>query len=263
MSDYGLNFGFRRSDETARQASEGRFKTPAITNPLTQFPLLLGTLVEIDPANPGYLKQSAANAPLITGWSGLLLQELEWYRSIYESDAALVDSLMKGIAKPNKLAVITSGSGCKIWLKNTATVNRADGRTVSGRTIVDPTVALGQSLGWNGASWAIAGQLTQTATLSTATGAAGTSVASLATTALTVAVTAGESITVTSGANSQTFVASAAVAIGGTAIPVVPQDANFLYPIGSVVNVVPITNAALKVTYVNATTGLVEAVLQA
>lgn len=148
MSDYGLNFGFLRSDESSRSAAEGRYKTPAGSA------LLLGTMVEINPASPGYLKQSAADAAAVTGYSGLLLQELEFERSIYESDASLVDTLMKGVAKPNRLAVITSGAGTKVWLKNTATVTRADGRVVSGRTLVDLTgLAVGDSLGWDGAKW--------------------------------------------------------------------------------------------------------------
>jgi hypothetical protein len=129
MSDYGLNFGFLRSDESSRSGAEGRFKTPVGSA------LLLGTMVEIDPATPGYLKQSAINAAVVTGYAGLLLQELEWDRSIYESEADVIDSFMKGVAKPNKLAVITSGAGTKVWFKNTAGVTRADGREIASRTM--------------------------------------------------------------------------------------------------------------------------------
>lgn len=148
MSDYGLNFGFLRSDESSRSAAEGRYKTP------TGSTLLLGTMVEIDPANPGYLKQSDADAECVTGYSGLLLQELEFDRSIYESDAPMVDTLMKGKAKANRLAVITSGAGTKVWFKNTATVTRADGRVVTGRTMATLTgLAVGDLLGWDGSKW--------------------------------------------------------------------------------------------------------------
>ena len=148
MSDYGLNFGFLRSDESSRSAAEGRFKTPAGSS------LLLGTMVEIDPATPGFMKASASNAAAVTGFAGLLLQELEFERSIYESDASLVDSFMKGVAKPNRLAVITSGAGTKVWFKNTSTVTRADGRVVNGRTMVNLTgVAVGDQLGWDGTKW--------------------------------------------------------------------------------------------------------------
>jgi hypothetical protein len=148
MSDYGLNFGFLRSDESSRSAAEGRFKTPAGSS------MLLGTMVEIDPANPGFIKQSDANAEPVTGYCGLLLQELEWDRSIYESDAAAVDTFMKGVAKANKLAVITSGAGTKVWFRNTQTVNRADGRVVAGRTLATLTdLAVGDELGWDGSKF--------------------------------------------------------------------------------------------------------------
>lgn len=148
MSDYGLNFGFRRSDESSRSVAEGRYKTPAASA------LLLGTMVEINFSAAGYLKQSASNAALVTGVSGLLLQELEWDRSIYEAPAELVDSYMKGIAKPDRLAVITSGPGTKVWFKNTPQVTRADGRVINSRTMVTLTsLAAGDKLGWDGAKW--------------------------------------------------------------------------------------------------------------
>jgi hypothetical protein len=148
MSDYGLNFGFRRSDESSRSAAEGRFKTPVGSA------LLLGTMVEIDPANPGRLKQSAANPKLITGFSGLLLQELDWDRSIYESDAGSVDSFMKGVAKADRLAVITSGPGTKVWFKNTTGSTRADGRVIASRTMFTAAgLAVGDVLGWDGTKY--------------------------------------------------------------------------------------------------------------
>lgn len=149
MSDYGLNFGFLRSDESSRSAAEGRYKTPVGSS------LLLGTMVEIDPATPGYLKQSAANPVPVTGYTGLLLQELDFDRSIYESEVGLIDSFQKGVAKPNRLAVITSGAGTKVWLRNTAGSTRADGRVIPARVLVDTPAALvvGDELGWDGTKW--------------------------------------------------------------------------------------------------------------
>ena len=145
-SDYGLNFGFRRSDESVR-LSEGRVKTPA-----TGAALLLGTLVEIDPANPGYLKASASNAAVRPGYCGLLVQEEVWDRSIYEAQS--IDSFSLGIAKKNRLSVITTGAGTKVWLKNTAAQNRADGRSISAVTMVDLTgVAVGDLLAWDGTKY--------------------------------------------------------------------------------------------------------------
>lgn len=150
MSDYGLNFGFRRSDESSRSAAEGRYKTPVGSA------LALGTAVEIDPANDGRLKQSAANPEWSTGFSGLLLQELDFERSIYESGPDALDSSQKGVAKANRLAVITSGPGTKVWFKNTPGQTRADGRVIAARTLVDNPagLAVGDHLGWDGAKWA-------------------------------------------------------------------------------------------------------------
>ncbi|HVC87419.1 MAG TPA: hypothetical protein VNC40_08340 [Gaiellaceae bacterium] len=73
------------------------------------------------------------------------------------------------------------------------------------------------------------------ATLTTAL-VSGNAVTSLAVTAIAgIAVQTGDSIIVTSGANTQTFVASAPAALGATSISVTSQNANFSYPIGSLV----------------------------
>lgn len=147
-SDYGLNFGFRRSGEEVRVA-EGRYRTPAGST------LLLGTMVEVDPANPGFLKTSAANAAVVTGYSGLLLQELEWLRSVYEVGYSGMDTFSYGVAKPNALALITSGAGTKVWFKNTTGSTRGDGRVVPTRTMFNASgVAVGDNLGWDGTQWA-------------------------------------------------------------------------------------------------------------
>lgn len=145
-SDYGLNFGFRRSDESVR-VSEGRIKTPS-----TGSLLLLGTAVSVDPTNPGYLVQAASGAAAVSGYTGLLIQEEVMFRSIYERER--VDSFVLGIAKPNTLSVITTGPGTKIWLQNTAAQNRADGRTIDAVTMFNPaSVAVGHGLAWNGTEW--------------------------------------------------------------------------------------------------------------
>jgi hypothetical protein len=148
-SDYGLNFGFLRSGEEVRVA-EGRYKTPVGSA------LLLGTMVEVDPASDGYLKVSAANATFVTGFRGLLLQELEWDRSIYESPADMLDSFQMGVAKADRLSLITSGAGTKVWLRNTTTTTRADGRVTPTRTMLTTLtgLAVGDEIGWDGTSWA-------------------------------------------------------------------------------------------------------------
>ena len=145
-SDYGLNFGFRRSDESVR-VSEGRIKTPS-----TGALLLLGTAVSADPTNPGYLVPAAANAPCVSGFTGLLLQEEVWDRSIYERDR--VDSFVLGIAKPNRLSIITTGAGTKVWFRNTTAQDRADGRHIDAVTMfTTASVAVGRGLAWNGTSF--------------------------------------------------------------------------------------------------------------
>lgn len=143
-SDYGLNFGFRRSDENSA-VREGRFKTPVGSA------ILMGTPVEIDPASAGYLKQSAANAAPVTGKSGLLVQEESHVLGLF--DLTEHDSLDLGVAKPDKYSIIWSGQGTKVWLRNTAAYNK-NGRTKSAVTVLDTTgVAVGDRLGWDGAKW--------------------------------------------------------------------------------------------------------------
>lgn len=144
-SDYGLNFGFRRSDETMA-TREGRFKTPA-----TGTPLLMGTAVEIDPATPGYLKQSAANAQPVSGLRGLLVQEESHIFGLF--DVPGHDSIDLGTAKLDQLSVMWAGIGTKVWFKNTAAYSRGT-RSKAAVSMVDLTgVAVGDSLGWNGTKW--------------------------------------------------------------------------------------------------------------
>lgn len=147
-SNYGLNFGFRRSDETLR-VSAGRYRTP-----LTGAPLLIGTAVEIDPANPGFLRVPAAGTPARPGTCGVLVQEEDFLPSIYEVSGA--DSFSKGVAKKGRLSVISTGAGSKVWFKNTTAQSRWDGRQVPGVNLVDLAGAsVGDFLGWNGTRWAV------------------------------------------------------------------------------------------------------------
>lgn len=142
-SDYGRNFGFRRSDESVR-TSEGRFRTPA-----TGAALLIGTAVTIDPDNKGYLKVAPASADVVPGVTGLLVQEESHWSTIYE--VGVLDSFALGTAKKNFLSVVTTGPGTKVWFKNTTADNRIDGRATPGVTMVDLAgVKVGDQLGWNG-----------------------------------------------------------------------------------------------------------------
>jgi len=151
--DYAAWFGFRRSDETLRWTS-GRDKTPVASG------LLIGTVVTIDPASPGYLKQAAKNAVPVAGFTGLLLQELEWELSIYGTEAQYVDSIARGIAKANRPSVITGGAGVKVWFKNIAGSTRIDGRVVTARTLFVTTggLAVGNTVSWDGGKFVKTGQ---------------------------------------------------------------------------------------------------------
>lgn len=145
-SDYGLNFGFRRSDESVR-VSEGRVKTPA-TGPA----LLIGTAVELDPANAGFLRVAASGAKPRPGTCGLLVQEEIHIRGVQET--LIVDSFSLGIARLNKLSVITTGAGTKVWFQNTAAQTTADGRSIDAVTMfTTTTVAVGHGLAWDGAKF--------------------------------------------------------------------------------------------------------------
>jgi len=148
-SDYGLNFGFRRSDESMA-TREGRNKTPNTGNPLLQ-----GSAVELDAAKPGYLKQSAAAAPPVTGLRGLLVQEESHIlSSMFQAAPGLGhDSIDLGSCKLDQLSVMWAGVGTKVWFKNTAAYARGT-RSKAAVTMVDVTgVAIGNALAWDGAKW--------------------------------------------------------------------------------------------------------------
>lgn len=144
MSDYGLNFGFRRSEPAVK---EGRLSVP-LTGDFRQ-----GDLVTYDPANIGFLKHAAANSPAQGGFTGLLIQEEGWDVSAF--GAPVVDTFSKGKALNGKPTTIVTGAGLKVWLKNTPAQTRWDGRAIPAVTVVDLTgVVVGDFLAWDGDSWA-------------------------------------------------------------------------------------------------------------
>lgn len=162
-SDYGVNFGFRKSDESVRN-SEGRYRTPVSGT------LLQGSLVTIDNASAGFLKVAPTNSPLVSGITGLLVQEEAQFRTIYET--LDIDSFYLGVTYANRLSVITSGAGVKIWLKNTTSQTRADGRTIAAVTMFDAstgTPAVGDSLAWNGTVFTKVGNSSTTAAVAVIT----------------------------------------------------------------------------------------------
>lgn len=144
-SNYGLNFGFRRSDEDMA-VREGRLRTPVGAT------FKQGSLVAFDPANPGYLKPATAGQVGDGSTVGLLIQEEAMIFSIYQTQ--IIDSYALGTTKPNTLSAIWSGSGVKVWLKNTAASVRADGRSAAAVQMVDLTgVSLLDYLTWDGTKY--------------------------------------------------------------------------------------------------------------
>lgn len=147
-SDYGSSFGFRRSDESLA-IREGRQKVPATGT------FLQGQAVTFDSANPGYLKLCAADPGFTPGFTGLLVQEEAHIFSSYANQ--YFDTYDLSAVKNNRLAIIWTGPGGKIWLKNRASGTRKDGRTFGAITMVAGSGAtwpvIGDPVGWNGTAW--------------------------------------------------------------------------------------------------------------
>jgi hypothetical protein len=143
-SDYGLNFGFRRSDESVA-VREGRLKTPVTGT------FRLGSLVMFDAASVGFLKAATAGAIGEGATVGLLVQEEIWNRSIYETKH--LDSFSLGTAYNNRPSVLVAGAGTKVWFANTAGSTRADGRVIAAVLMVEqtsPLPAVLDYLTWDG-----------------------------------------------------------------------------------------------------------------
>src|SRR5262245_36557613 len=98
-SNYGLNFGFRRSDETL-SIREGRFMVPAAGT------FRQGSYVVIDPAAAGFLK--AAPADTAIQGAGLLVQEEAHLVSVYAAGDAGFDTFSSrlGVVQNGKRAII-------------------------------------------------------------------------------------------------------------------------------------------------------------
>lgn len=146
-SNYGPNFGFRRSDEDMA-IREGRLRTPATGS------YHMGSLVTFDPAAPGFLKAAASGEVGDGGTVGLLVQEESHIGSIYGAEWIDTYSTRYAIAKPNALSVIWAGAGTKVWMKNTGASTRGDGRQIAAVTMVDLTgVAIKDYLTWDGTKY--------------------------------------------------------------------------------------------------------------
>lgn len=143
-SNYGYNFGFRRSDESMRSGTEGRQRVPAAGS------FRIGDLVELDAAAPGFIKKSAAGAPLIPGFRGLLIQEDAWDVGVHDNQVLLTQDL--DVVRNGALCAIWTGAGIKVWLRNTDAVANPGQRARAAREIVAGAadIAVGDYLGWDG-----------------------------------------------------------------------------------------------------------------
>lgn len=146
-SDYGLNFGFRRSDESMA-TREGRHKTPKAGNQLRQ-----GIAVELDPATPGYLKVCAADAPPVSGLRGVLVQEESHIGSVFDGSTYGHDSLDLGLCKRDQLSVMWAGVGTKFWFRNTDAYARGDRNRDAVEMVTEGGLVVGDQIGWDGAKW--------------------------------------------------------------------------------------------------------------
>ena len=115
-----------------------------------------------------------------------------------------------------------------------------------------PTRAKGSRAPWNFTEPGASAQLT-TALVS------GTAYTSLAVTALSQAVASGDSILLTSGASTQTFVTSATAAVGATSLAVTSLAANAAYPVGTTVQDTTTAPGYVRLSVTNNTTNFVAA----
>lgn len=169
------NFGFRRTVGIVR---EGRFRSPTATE------LRLGTLVERDPNDPLRIREATDTA--IGGGTDVraALCGVLWY----EHDAQTYNTPEYGggrLALRQDLAtapvdrlvqVIHGGKGVKILLKNTGADETSPGLTfpvvrtavtMVGGLTATPTVAVGDTLGWDDQNhyWAKTTQASEAALL--------------------------------------------------------------------------------------------------
>ncbi len=146
-SDYGLNFGFRRSDESMLSGREGRQRVPA-TGTYKQ-----GDLVTLDPANPGFIKVAPADSPIDPGFTGLLIQEDVW--DIPLNGNQVLETYDYDVIRNSHLCAIWTGGGAKVWFRNTVNQTLPGQRAKTGITKVDLTgIVIGSLIRWDGTKYA-------------------------------------------------------------------------------------------------------------
>lgn len=181
MQSYGNSFGFRRSSEYLFSGPENA-RIPLV------FTGLQGDLVTLDPATGGdgvlstnFLKIADAGSPIVPGVTGLLIQREEFITSDEINRYAILNTRDLSRVRNGQLAMIVTGAGLKIWLKNLAAVTTANYKAYSAETRVTLTgLAVGDKLKWTGTVYAkttVATEVVATVTRVTATGVEATLVA--------------------------------------------------------------------------------------
>lgn len=139
---YTRNFGFRSFENIIR---DGRNKVPA-----TGSPYLIGTAIQVDPANAGQVtRPAAASAP--TQLSGIAVYEHIQYQGV---DPFLISpqDYPFTVVPLGRFVQMVHGQGVKVYFKNTADKPLYDGRIQPGATLVagvggaTPTVVVGNYL---------------------------------------------------------------------------------------------------------------------
>lgn len=146
MHNFGDSFGFRRSDEILHSGAEANLKVP------TTGTFLQGEVVELDPANPGYVKRSATDLPLVPGIRGLLVQ----YGQL-RLEPGLVGQVIFNTRDLSRVVndaatVVVTGAGIKVWVKNLAAVTAGGGRRTYGAEtrVTLAGLAIGDWVKWDG-----------------------------------------------------------------------------------------------------------------
>jgi hypothetical protein len=150
MHNFGDSFGFRRSDEILHSGAEANLKVPATGT------FLQGDVVELDPANPGYVKKSAANAPLVPGIRGLLVQYGELRNEPGLTRNVIHNTRDLSAVVNDAQTVVVTGAGIKVWVKNLAQVTAGSGRRAYAAEdrITLASLVLGDLVAWTGTKFA-------------------------------------------------------------------------------------------------------------
>lgn len=165
MHSLGDSFGFRRSNEHL-------FSGPENARIPFGFTGLQGDLVQIDPASAdgvlssSLLKSAAANAVLVPGYCGLLVQYEEFVTSDGINQQPILNTRDLSRVRPGLMALIVTGAGLKVWVKNlaavTASATAPQYKAYSAETRVTLTsMVVGDMVRWTGSVYARTTDATQ------------------------------------------------------------------------------------------------------